>query len=377
MGFENGREANKKKTLFVISAINIYQGGPLSIYHDCLSAVRETKINERYKVVAFVHKKELFADYEDIATIIEIPKSRKNYVNRLYYEYVYFHKFSQRHKVSIWLSLQDITPRVLVDRQYTYCHNPIIFLKKDLSKIRYSITNVVWQYFYKYIYRINIKSADAVIVQQDWMRKEFLKLFPVKNVIVARPDIKADFSINDQSSNEVTKFIYAAYPRFFKNFENICEACNILDSKKKLDYEVWLTINGSENKYASDIYEKYKSNPHIKWLGLLSREDVFDCYNKVNAMIFPSRIETWGLPINEFKLTGKDMILVNKPYMYETLGSYEKCMFFDEDDCELLAEEMGSVITGGQNYQSQKERVVDEPYVAGWNELLTLIVKGK
>ena len=88
-----------KKTI-VISGINLYQAGPLSIFYDLLdSLVCCERIKNEYNVIAFVHKNSLFEKYKktDI-TFYELPKSRKNYIFRYYYEYVFFKKFSKKTK---------------------------------------------------------------------------------------------------------------------------------------------------------------------------------------------------------------------------------------------------------------------------------------
>ena len=47
-------------------------------------------------------------------------------------------------------------------------------------------------------------------------------------------------------------------------------------------------------------------------------------YSKANALIFPSKLETWGLPISE-AIDYKIPIMVAKlEYARETLGSYKK-----------------------------------------------------
>lgn len=375
--------SGKHKKTIVFSGINLFEGGPLSIYYDCLDAIKDLGIWKDNTVIAFVHKKELFLKYEGIVRIIELPKSRKNYINRIYYEYFYFNNFSKKRDIDIWISLHDMTPRVKARRLYTYCHNPTPFMKKDIRKVKYSLRNVLMSYFYKFLYRINIKSADGIIVQSDWMREAFLKLFPIKNVIVARPSVDIHFDESEnickkdrRPDNECKVFIYASFPRFFKNFEIICEACNEIDKKENFEYEVWLTIDGSENKYASDIYKKYNNNKHIRWLGIQRRDNLFEIYKQTDCMIFPSKLETWGLPISEYKLTGRDMLIVDLPYSHETLGSYDKVMFFGEDDYKCLAKEMVQVIQGTQQYQPQITKEVREPYAADWNELLTLIMQG-
>lgn len=262
----------------VISGINLFEGGPLSIYYDCLNCIRDMGLFHEYEITAFVHKKELFENYQDIITLIELPKSRVNYIYRLYYEYIFFYRWSHNKNIDIWLSLHDITPRVCAKQQYTYCHNPSPFMKKDLSKIRYDKKNVLFSYFYKYIYRINISHANGIIVQQDWIRKQFLRLFPITNVIVARPTSNFNHTFKDESSTNKFIFIYAAFPRYFKNFELICQASTFLND---LDYEIWLHLHGNENVYSKNLHEKFQDDSHIKWLGLQSRDQVFSLYEKV------------------------------------------------------------------------------------------------
>ncbi len=359
----------------VISGINLYEGGPLSIYYDCLDAVWRTGLYKEYRIIAFVHKKELFQKYKDIVKIVELPKSRRSYMHRLYYEYIFFHGFSKMYHIDVWFSLHDMTPFVKADRIYTYCHNPGPFMKKDITKIKYSLKMVLFAFLYRYVYRINIASADAVIVQQDWMRKEFYKMYPVRNVIVARPDMPRAHEFTDRSrKNKKTVFIYAAYPRYFKNFEAVLDACWMLEHKEFHNFELWITIDGTENKYAKELYKKYSILNNVRWMGILDRNELFCRYEEADCLVFPSLLETWGLPVSEFKKTGKGMILADLPYAHEALGSYDKVLFFDTDSVGSLAKAMAQVIRGSVCYMKVTEKAVKEPYAENWAELFQMIL---
>ena len=370
------RSEGSAEMKFVITGINLYEGGPLSIYYDCLDTVIELGLAERYEIVAFVHRLDLFSKYKDNGIeMIELPKSRRSYINRFYYEYFFFYQYSKRHDVDIWLSLHDMTPRVRARKIYTYCHNVSPFMSKNIANIKYSFTNVMFSYLYKYIYRINIKSATAIIVQTEWMRDAFRSMYPINEVIVARPNIstRSDtlYTNNLTSIKRKTTFIYPAYPRYFKNFEVLCEAAKGLDEAK---CEVVITLDGTENAYARDIYNKYSEVKAINWIGIIPREEVFELYEKADCLVFSSRIETWGLPISEFKKTNKDIILVNLPYAKETLGEYEKVMFFDENDSSTLRKHMNEVIDSKQEYTPCTAIKNKEPYAESWRKLLEIIV---
>lgn len=360
----------------VISGINLFEGGPLSVYKDCLDNIIKSRLNENNKIVAFVNKKELFVEYADKVTVIELPKSRKNYLYRFWYEYIYFYFYSKRENIDVWFSLHDITPNVNANKRYVYCHNPSPFMKTELKNLKYSYKNFLFSIFYKYLYKINIKKNTAVIVQQDWMRQEFIKMYKLKNVIVARPtaNISEGSHNNSKEKKNKFKFIYAAFPRFFKNFEVICEACKVLEEKGVDGFEVLLTLDGTENKYSLNLINKYRNLDSIKFIGLQNRNDLFSLYQQVNCMIFPSKLETWGLPISEFKQTGKPILAADLPYAYETIGTYNKVCFFNPNRADGLAGLMGKEINVNNKYEAVEEKKLKEPFCENWEKLLGYII---
>lgn len=359
----------------VLSGINLFEGGTLSIYHDCLRVISESQIWKNNQIIAFVHKKELFEKYKDVAEFVELPKSRKSYFKRLYYEYFYFYWYSRKKHIDIWLSLHDITPKVKADRIYTYCHNPAPFAKKNITKLKYSCKFTMFTFFYKYLYRINIKSATALIVQQDWIRKEFFKMFPVKKIIVARPATINNKRILDRSqSNRRKVFLYVSYPRYFKNFEILLQASERLENRGDCNFETWITIDGTENRYSRELRQKYRHLKTVKWLGILPRNLVFQKYEYADILVFPSMLETWGLSISEFKSTGKPMLLADLPYAYEALGEYDRAEFFNPDDASELEKCMYKVLKGNMIFKKRKKMDIDDPYADSWEELFEIIM---
>lgn len=361
----------------VISGINFFEGGPLSVYKDCLDNIIKSRLNETNKIIAFVHKKKIFAEYEDKVTLIELPKSRKSYLYRLWYEYIYFYFYSKSKNIDVWLSLHDITPNVKASKRYVYCHNPSPFMKTELKNLKYSYKNFLFSLFYKYLYKINIKSNTGVIVQQDWMRKEFIKMYELKNVIVARPAATISEAVNVNNSKEQKnkyQFIYPSFPRFFKNFEVICMACEILEERGVTGYEVLLTIDGNENRYSKNLKKRFEKLLSVKFIGLQERKNLFNLYGTIDCMIFPSKLETWGLPISEFKGTGKPMLVADLPYAHETVGTYDKVVFFNPNGADELACLMEKEIKQGNIYQNVVDKKVMQPFARDWEGLLKMIL---
>ena len=364
------------RKIIVLSGINFSEGGPLTIYKECLRCV-EGYLLKDYEIIALVHSKELFSEFDSRIRFIEFKDSKKSYLKRIYYEYIYFKKLSKKFKPYLWFSLHDMTPNVIADTRVVYCHNPMMFYNMTKEERKKSFKLFLFSKFYKYIYKINIKKNNYVIVQQDWIREKFKKTFKIKNVIVAHPEVKlGNLKINKNKKIEKNSFIYPSFPRVFKNFEVICEAAKILENKGIKNFKVYLTIDGSENLYSKEISKKYNQLGCVKFIGLQPRVNLMRYYNKVETVVFPSKIETWGLPITEAKELRKKIILINLPYAHETLGDYENVFFFDPNSSRELEEKMELVIKGENiKFDGNIEKNIEEPYCNNWKELFEIILK--
>src|SRR5690606_35088406 len=160
----------------VISAVNLNKGGTLTILRDCLSYLSTLAVQNEYRIVAIVYKKEL-ADFPNIE-YIETQWPKKRWINRLWFEYVSMRKISkQLDPVYFWLSFHYNSPSVLNQHRYVYCHKPFPFYKWKIQECLFAPKIVLFALFSKFIYQKNIKKNDYVIVQQQWIKKEFIRLF--------------------------------------------------------------------------------------------------------------------------------------------------------------------------------------------------------
>ena len=362
---------DSNKEIIVVSGINFFEGGPLTIMQDVLQKLSRN-FSDTYRIIALVNNKSLYLT-ENIE-FVEFPKSRTSWFFRLYYEFIYFKSFSKKLKPKFWLSMHDITPNVVCKDQFVYCHNPAPFFKPKKEDIKYGLSTYAFSKLYKYLYGINIKKNKNVIVQQDWLREEFTKRWNLQNVIVAYPEIKLNKTeINPplkKGENKIKTLFYPSFPRSFKNFELICNAFELLDEKNQQKIKIYLTINDGLNKYAKDIVNKFKKHPNICFIGILKRDEVFKYYANVDALIFPSRLETWGLPITEFKNYNKPILAANLPYAKETVNSYDKAIFFDTNSPKELAELYKKFIEEKLDFAKTNEIIPSKPFVKGWQELL-------
>lgn len=359
------------KPRIVISAVNFTEGGPLSVFHDALRVLAD-EFSARYEIVALVHDRALFPAQP--VTYLEHPQVKSSWLKRLWFEYVTCKRLSQDLRPFLWLALHDITPRVDATIQAVYCHNPSPFDRLRLQSLRRDPKYAAFVLLYRYLYRINLFRNDYVIVQQQWMRREFQRLYGHGRIVVAHPSVK-NLAIPPGSASQSTcRFFYPALPRPFKNFEVVLEAVRELRRRQISGFRVALTLDGSESRYAARLRAAAADLPEIHWLGRIRREQVISLYAESDALLFPSRLETWGMPLSEFKQTGRPILAADLPYAHETVGSYAAVRFFPPADARTLADLMQQLIAGELRLDPVTVPPPDPPFAPDWSALFHLLL---
>ena len=355
----------------IISAINIVDGGALTVLQDAIRAFDAAA--SEHKVTFLVASPKVHEKIKTKSIRYEyFPASKKSWGLRFFFEYIYFLIYSIKKRPDIWLSLHDTTPNVIAKKRYVYCHNPSIFLKFPLRDILIDKKQFVFSAFYKYLYRINIKKNSWVITQQAWMAKEFSRIFQISNLLIAEPDTAAPpqyvatHTSPKPSTNELCLF-YPAYPRYFKNHSIILKASELCDGVRFI-----LTIDGTENSYSKSLINNTPCK-NVDLLGLQKKETVYTLYEQCDALIFPSLLETWGLPLTEFKRFDKPIIAADLPYAHETLGSYDKIYWFSPNSVSSLLDAINRL---KNRAPADMPKVVesDYPKLVGWSALASFIL---
>ena len=82
------------------------------------------------------------------------------------------------------------------------------------------------------------------------------------------------------------------------------------------------------------------------------------------------RVETWGLPISEFAVFGKPMLLADLPYAYETAAGCSNVAFFNPSDPQILKEQMKWLIQKDTSFLTTVPKTaILEPVAYTWDEL--------
>ena len=362
----------------VISGVNLVEAGPLKVFKDAITAFSN---DSQCEIICLVNSELLFADFKKTnITFFEYPLVKKSWLKRLWFEYKICNEISKTLSPDVWLAMHDMSPRVSTSLQFVYCHNSSPFYKASIKELKYERKLFLFSLFYKWLYKINIKSNKAVIVQQEWMGKFLVNDLGANDYIVSKPVAflpQNDLIKNTFSDQDTVTFFFPALARTFKNFEIILDALAHLKKHGQSTYQkikVILTINEKSGLYAKKLMSKYREIENVNFIGTISYDEVVTQYKSCDVVLFPSKLETWGLPISEAKEFSKPIILVDLPYAHETLGNYSSALFIEQNDYIKLADIMAKIVAGEKVFNNVSYDD-NNASINSWNHLVRRIKK--
>lgn len=365
----------ERKTI-VVSAVNLRKGGTLTILRDCLHYL--SSLTGDYRVVALVHKRTL-CEYKGIE-YIEMPDIIRGWGRRLWCEYITMYAISKSlSPVYLWLSLHDTTPRVKAERQAVYCQTSFPFYQWSWKDFLFDYKIPLFACFTRFAYQVNVHRNRYLIVQQEWLRKGLSKMLKVdeRKFIVAPPQKNRVEIRPDDIDKSVCLFFYASTPDCHKNFETLCKASALLEKEVGSKcFQTIITIKGDENKYAALLKRKWGKVESICFAGFMNKEHLYGYYDAADCLIFPSKVETWGLPISEYMQTGKPMLLADLPYAHETSAGSNRTAFFPVTDANVLKDMMKRIIMKDFSFMKHQSLVeYNQLHAASWKELFEILLK--
>lgn len=371
----------QKQKHLVVSAVNFSEGGPLTVLQESLEAAANY-LSADWKITALVHRKDLITNPR--VETLAFPLSKRSWFTRLWLEWMVFGRLSKSLKPDLWLSLHDITPRVQARRQAVYCHNSSPFHKLTWREARLEPSFALFNLLYGRLYGAFLSRNHTVVVQQAWLRQAFRRLYAHPNVVVAYPTHPDDGSPAPEQIHAAISFnesrplvmLYPALPRVFKNIEVLCEAMKRLPPAASGAVELRLTLSGTENPYARDLHKRFSSVCGVRFIGRQTRQQMAEAYRACDVVVFPSRLETWGLPITEAKALNKPLLVADVPYAHETAGECSAVSFLPATDVQAWANVFEQIACGQHKFGSQTRTAPEAPFAADWPQLWRLLTQG-
>jgi glycosyltransferase involved in cell wall biosynthesis len=333
---------NNKRSIIAVNATAIAEvsGGMLNILHQFLDNATKNNVYYIFTSIKVI---------EDSKFIKNIVVDTKGWIKRLLWEHKGFKS---------WFKKENLTPNYIISfqntgvkfkniPQYIYLQNAIPFVENKWNFFKKE-ERILW--FYKNVFPFFIKFSTnkrtKFIVQTQWMKGIVHKKLNISsnNLLVLRPDEKLITSAakNLNLDNNNANLFYPATGYKYKNHELLINI--LLDLKKSNEgvfkrIKIYLTLDCTSNEslFCRKMSEHNLQNSFVL-LGYISKKEVYNYYRSCDGLIFPSLIESFGLPLSEAKQFNLPIISINLPYVYEAIGKYDKITLVDESNISEWAE---------------------------------------
>lgn len=329
-------------------------GGALTVLEDYHGRALSDQEND----YVFVLSTPDLAEARNVS-VLNYPFVKKGWLSRLRFDLCVMPGLVRRLNPDRILSLQNTLVPFVRKEQWVYMHN---LLPRDICDMRFSMRGepVLWIY-QNVIGRViarSLRRADKVIVQSEWLKERCSKQYgvPVERIEVERPSaVPFEISCNGAEKGEEVVFFYPASSASYKNHQVILDACSRLKNEGIDGYKVVFTLSGSEGALSESLRARSEEEDlPIQFCGHLDREEMGAAYMKSDALLFPSRLETWGLPLQEAQQFALEIIASDLDYAHETVGGYGQASFFDPTNSRELAGLMRGLVAGKQNSARSK-----------------------
>jgi len=262
----------------------------------------------------------------------------KSTLKRIKWDYLGMKKWSERYNIypDKIVSLQNTGVLFNNVQQIIYLHTPIPFVEYKWNLWKKNERRL---WFYKKIYPYFIKSTlnknTLLVVQSNWLKETVSNFFKISrdSVLVNVPSIhdnvdNIERSINEKHTKE--RYFYPAADYKYKNHEIIIEALRLLKVNNFSRYksiEVVFTLD--KNSYVNKLALNAGVLDKLVFIGKLDKSEMIKMYQSSNAILFPSYIETFGLPLIEAAAFGKSIYCSEERYAREVIGEYKGVKFIN------------------------------------------------
>lgn len=323
------------KRILVVD-VAAHEGGALSILQQYYTAAAADTGN-RY---LFCVSLPTLADTPNIE-VQRFPWVKKSWLHRLWFEHVTIQKVLRRFKADTILSLQNILVSRTSLPQTLYLHQPLPF-----CGIRFSLWKNPKFWIYQHIIgrRIlrSVRRASRVIVQTHWMKQAVCEKAGITGdtIVIEAPGTAVHPAGRFDPDRWERLFFFPASPYTYKNHAAILEAMLLLRREGLDNFRVRFTLTPEQ---LSLTPEQEVLRGQLLLEGAMPPHEVMQEYTRA-VLLFPSYIETYGLPLLEARMTEAPILASDCPFSHEILDGYDKAAYFDPFNPQVLAALMKSCL---------------------------------
>lgn len=340
---------DKVKNILVVAPALRTSGGT-TIYKQFLNHLAEKIGNNNYLVIKDETMPEIVIEgvrYVNVNTV--------SHIKRVLFDFYGCKKLIKMigFNPDLVVSLQNTGVFCLKNiKQCVYYHSPVALFPYKWSLFDKEERNML---MYKYIYpifvRLSTTRTTRFVVQTQYIKDAFVDYYKTnpENVSILFPDISL-VPIDDvkviEFPLEEFHFVYPATPKLFKKHETIVYALTKLREKapeilRKI--KIHFTLEKDSLPHLISLIHKSELEENFIFEGVLPLSKLNELYKSSIGLLFPSVVETLGLPLVEAASFGIPVLVSDAGYSHAVISKYEGATFIPPFEYEKWANMILSV----------------------------------
>jgi glycosyltransferase involved in cell wall biosynthesis len=296
--------------IICINAVNINSGGGIVHITNILTHLPKTfkkNNNKNNKIIIWANPKLFKILHKCKISDFNINIIKKNfYLFGLLWKFFFLYRELKKKNCDIFYALDGLA-LLKFKKTIILFQNLLPFCNHEIIKYGISLTTLKLL-FLRFFYFMSLKNSDAVIYLSKFSKLKIESQIgkPKKSTIIPH-GVSKDFILKKKnivvSDRNIINIIYISSIDLYKYQWNVVKAIELLD-KDNINVKLHL-VGPINNKTAENLLNKasYKLNANEKnmviYHGELKKKGIINLLKKMNAFIYASSCETFGISLLE------------------------------------------------------------------------------
>ncbi len=316
-------------TDFYVNATALDEGGALTILNQFVKNLE----GRSGKYVVFVSDRLSFMNSKSV-TFIKVDM--KSWLKRIYWDSFGFARYLRKLNVDHGkvVSLQNTSVNTRF-KQYIYLHQPLPFTNEKFSFLKSDQRKLfLYQRLYSFFIFLFLRHDTEFVVQTEWVKRALIEIKPslAGRVHVFKPELPTIDIAHRKKDSEIAGYKSILFPASsisYKNHLEVVDAVILLKQTGKLpvDFRCLFTVHRNDLPLVSKKISDTGTERYFVFLGGVNYERMMQLYESTKVVVFPSYVETFGLPLVEASAFGLPIVAIDRPFSREVLNGYSNVEF--------------------------------------------------
>lgn len=332
-------------------SITPQRGGGKTYLTNIIKSLAKTDNDNIYYLFVSSANETLFNIEEENFKKIRFPLYSDNKILRILIEQFMLFFYIKRYKVDVLFSPGNFVTLFAGCKQVLVIQGPLTV--REIRK-KHAPDEISWlrMLYYDLMLPVSIRKANKIIAVSNDIKRNLLKQIniPEQKILVIHEGIDLAF-VENKKNSEFTSSIQKPYILFvstlfkYKNADKLLKAFIMLKNEKRIPHSLMIVGRdpNDETEKLKKIVKQEKLTDCVVFVGAISHEETALVYENADIFVYPSGVESFGLPVLEAMACGTPVIASNRMSVPEIGG--DAALIVDPDNIREMSEAIYRVIS--------------------------------